>query len=108
MIEDIFRHIDSHADSFVHDLRRLCRQPSISAQGVGLDACADLLVAQMQSRGIAAVLEPVPDGPPLVCAEVPGERPSTLLMYNHYDVQPPELLDEWDFTVTSRGSSTWR
>jgi acetylornithine deacetylase/succinyl-diaminopimelate desuccinylase-like protein len=97
MIDDIFRYIDSHVDTFVHDLQRLCRQPSISAQGVGLDACADLLVAQMQSRGIAAVLEPVPDGPPLVCAEVPGERSSTLLMYNHYDVQPPEPLDEWEF-----------
>jgi len=97
MIDDVFRYIDSHADTFVHDLQRLCRQPSISAQGVGLEACADLLVAQMQARGIPAVIESVPGGPPLVCADVPGERAKTLLIYDHYDVQPPDPVDEWQF-----------
>ncbi len=97
MIDDIFRYVDSHTDTFVHDLQRLCRQPSISAQGVGLDACAELLVAQMQARGIPARREPVMDGPCLVCAEIPGDSPKTLLIYDHYDVQPPEPLDEWEF-----------
>ena len=26
MIEDIYRYVDSHTETFVHDLQRLCRQ----------------------------------------------------------------------------------
>lgn len=95
-MNDLFRYIDSHADAFIHDLQRLCRQPSISAQGVGVEECAELLVAQMQARGIAARIEPIAGGPPLVAAETPGDGARTLLIYNHYDVQPVDPLDEWE------------
>lgn len=95
-MEEIFRYIDAHSDEFIQDLQRLCRQPSISAQGVGLGECAALLVEQMREKGIPAHTEPVPGGPPLVVAEIPGESPHTLLLYNHYDVQPTDPLDEWD------------
>ncbi len=94
-MEDVFRYVDTHAEAFIRDLQRLCRQRSISAQGVGLEECASLLVAQMQAKGIPARAEPVRDGPPLVVAEIPGDAPRTLLFYNHYDVQPPEPLDAW-------------
>ncbi|MBM3470947.1 MAG: M20/M25/M40 family metallo-hydrolase [Armatimonadetes bacterium] len=94
-MDDLFRYIDSHGEAFIHDLQRLCRQPSISAQGVGLEECASLLVAQMQAKGIPARTEPSLGGPPLVVAEIPGSSPRTLLIYGHYDVQPTDPLDEW-------------
>ena len=94
-MEDILRYIDTHAETFIHDLQRLCRQPSISAQGVGVEECAALLVAQMQARGIPARIEPISGGPPLVIATIPGASTRTLLLYNHYDVQPTDPLDEW-------------
>jgi acetylornithine deacetylase/succinyl-diaminopimelate desuccinylase-like protein len=93
---DLDRYIDTHADAFVHDLQRLCRQPSISAQGIGVPECAELLVAQMQAKGIPARTEPAGDGPPLVIAEIAGDSPRALLIYDHYDVQPPDPLDEWE------------
>lgn len=95
-MDDLFRYIDAHSEAFIGDLQRLCRQPSISAQGIGLQECADLLAAQMQARGITSRLEPVPGGPPLVVAEVPGDSPRTLLIYEHYDVQPADPLEEWE------------
>ncbi len=96
MMDDLFRYIDSHADAFLHDLQRLCRQPSISAQGVGLEECAALLVAQMQAKGIPARTEPISGAPPLVVAEIPGDSARTLLIYDHYDVQPVDPVGEWD------------
>ncbi len=94
-MDDVLRYIDSHAETFIHDLQRLCRQPSISAQGIGLEECAALLTAQMQARGIPARMEPVAGGPPLVVADIPGDSPRTLLLYDHYDVQPVDPLAEW-------------
>ncbi|MDR7522601.1 MAG: M20/M25/M40 family metallo-hydrolase [Armatimonadota bacterium] len=94
-MKDVFQYIDAHEQAFIHDLQRLCRQPSVSAQGVGLQECAELLVAQMQARGIPAHLEAVSGGPPLVAAEIPGQAPRTLLFYGHYDVQPTDPIDEW-------------
>jgi acetylornithine deacetylase/succinyl-diaminopimelate desuccinylase-like protein len=94
-MNDILRYIESQHGAFVHDLQRLCRQPSVSASGNGLEACADLLVAMMEARGIVSRLESVPGGPPLVCAEIPGDTAATLLIYGHYDVQPVDPIDEW-------------
>jgi acetylornithine deacetylase/succinyl-diaminopimelate desuccinylase-like protein len=94
-MNDVIRYIDTQQSAFIHDLQRLCRQPSISATGDGLEAFADMLVAMMEARGIAGRLEPVPGGPPLVCAEIPGERPETIVIYGHYDVQPVDPVAEW-------------
>src|SRR5438093_13675063 len=36
-----------------------------------------------------------PSAQPVVFAEARGKSPKTLLIYNHYDVQPPEPLELW-------------
>ncbi|MDR5693830.1 MAG: M20/M25/M40 family metallo-hydrolase [Armatimonadota bacterium] len=95
-MKHVLAYITDHRDRFVHKLQRLCRQPSISAQGVGLVETAHLLVSQMEECGIPARLIPIPGGPPLVYSEVRGRSSRTLLFYNHYDVQPPEPLEEWE------------
>jgi acetylornithine deacetylase/succinyl-diaminopimelate desuccinylase-like protein len=94
-VTDLFRHIDANADGYVGDLQRLCRQRSISAQSDGVAQCADLLVAIMWEKRIPARAEPVPGGPPIVAADIPGDGGRTLLIYDHYDVQPPDPLEEW-------------
>jgi acetylornithine deacetylase/succinyl-diaminopimelate desuccinylase-like protein len=77
------------------DLFRLIAQPSISAQDIGVRECADLFVAVLEDAGFTARLMPTP-AHPVVFAEwlgAPG-RP-TVLIYGHYDVQPPDPLEEW-------------
>jgi acetylornithine deacetylase/succinyl-diaminopimelate desuccinylase-like protein len=77
------------------DLMRLVAQPSISAQNIGVRECADQFVALLQDAGFAARLMPTP-AHPVIFAEwlgAPG-RP-TVLIYGHYDVQPPDPLNEW-------------
>ncbi len=97
-MDEIYRYIDAHSGRFVEELAALVRQPSISSQGMGIEACASLLVEMMQAAGIRA--ESLPMGGernrPLVYGEVLTERArKTLLVYGHYDVQPPEPLDAW-------------
>ena len=97
-MQDIYDWIDSHSDELVAELQELLRQPSISAQGVGLDECAELLQRQMVDDGLPDTrILPVTDAPSIVYATESSANPeaSTLLCYAHYDVQPPEPLEKW-------------
>lgn len=96
-IEEVCGRIDGSASKMVEELRRLVRQPSISAQGMGLGECASLVREMMVGAGIKAELLEIDGAPPYVYGEMlsgkPGRR--TVIFYNHYDVQPPEPLDLW-------------
>ena len=95
-MENIYDYIDDHWQEGVADLMRLCRQPSISAQGVGMLEMVQLLAQMMSEYGISARILPVPGGKyPVVYGEIAGESPATILFYDHYDVQPPEPLELW-------------
>ena len=100
-MQDIYDWIDAHRDELVAELQELLRQPSISAQGVGLDECAVLLRRQMIADGLPDTrILPVEGAPSIVYATEPAapataRNAPTLLCYGHYDVQPPEPLELW-------------
>src|SRR5215211_5446069 len=71
----------------------LVRQPSVSTDGRGIAACADLVADVLRRYGFTAEVIQTP-GHPVVLGEL-GEGPRTLLLYCHYDVQPPEPLELW-------------
>jgi succinyl-diaminopimelate desuccinylase len=91
-------YLDEHKQQFEADLCELLRIPSVSAdpqRRSDVARAAQWLAAQFLHVGLETeVIEA--DGPPLVFAQsppVPG-RP-IVLVYGHYDVQPPDPLDEW-------------
>ena len=95
-MHDIYEYIEDHWRDAIDDLKRFCRQPSISAQDAGMVETVALLVQIMKEYDIDAQVLTNPDnGYPFVYGEMKGESPSTLLFYNHYDVQPPEPLELW-------------
>jgi acetylornithine deacetylase/succinyl-diaminopimelate desuccinylase-like protein len=87
--------IAKRMDQSLEELSRLCAQPSISAQGLGMRECAELVMEMLRERGFKTELMPT-KGFPVVYAELSGRSDRTLLLYNHYDVQPPEPLELWD------------
>lgn len=97
--------INETLEHWIEQLGRLCAQPSISAQRLGIDECADLTATMLREQGFAAEILPT-GGSPIVYGESAGTRERTLLFYNHYDVQPPEPLELWNsppFTLTRVG-----
>ncbi len=96
-LERVYAHIDAHGDEIVERLRTLCRQPSVSAQGLGLEEMARLVRRMLDELGFQTELVPLEDGPPVVYGELlnPNAK-KTLVIYNHYDVQPPEPLELWE------------
>ncbi|MBK7455655.1 MAG: M20/M25/M40 family metallo-hydrolase [Anaerolineales bacterium] len=96
---DDFKKIDAYLyknfNKSVAELSRYVAQPSISAQNIGLKECAQLVKEMLMARGFKARVMDT-DGAPVVFAERQGKSDKTLLIYNHYDVQPPEPLELWD------------
>lgn len=88
--------MEQKINSSLEDLRRLCAQPSVAAQGQGLDECAELVARMLQERGFETQIMPVPAAPPAVYAFRKGASDRTLIFYNHYDVQPAEPLELWE------------
>jgi acetylornithine deacetylase/succinyl-diaminopimelate desuccinylase-like protein len=87
--------IQERLNQSLEELSALCAQPSISAQGVGMQACAELVGEMLKKRDFEVEILPSA-GFPVVYGERKGKTDRTLLFYNHYDVQPPEPLDLWE------------
>ena len=87
-------YLDRHEATIVAELVQLCAQPSISATGEGIPIAAEGMAAALRRRGFEVEVVPTP-GHPVVFAERAGRTARTLLFYDHYDVQPPEPLEEW-------------
>src|SRR4029453_13908233 len=94
-LDDVFAHVDANRDVFVERLAAWVRTPSVSATGQGMPSAA----GHARALGAAAGLEAEVAGTagwPLVLGHRPGPPGApTVLVYGHYDGQPPDPLDAW-------------
>ena len=116
--------VESEVENMISQLQHLVTVPSISAINQCLQECATLVSKLMSQCGIKSQLLYLEKNnansniPPLVYAEVKSinnPNAKTILFYNHYDVQPPDPLELWEFNpfegkregnhVFGRGSS---
>jgi acetylornithine deacetylase/succinyl-diaminopimelate desuccinylase-like protein len=94
-LTDLFEYVDLHHQQFIERLIDYVRHPSISAHGLGMGEVADFLVTYLKQLGLDARLMPTP-GWPMVLAHGPSvSNAPTVLLYGHYDVQPPDPLEAW-------------
>lgn len=93
---DVYGYIDKHKDEYISSLQRLLQQPSIAAQGLGMEQMAALVEQELGRLGATSSRIDTRGGFPVVYAELPGQGDRTLSFYNHYDVQPADPLDEWE------------
>jgi acetylornithine deacetylase/succinyl-diaminopimelate desuccinylase-like protein len=93
-------HLRQNRDRALDELKAWLRIPSVSAKSehrADTARAADWLAERMRAAGLTTV-EVIPTaGHPVVLGEWrgAGEGAPTILVYGHYDVQPPEPLDEW-------------
>ena len=93
------RWADTHRDDILGTLRRFAAIPTVStdpAYAADIERGAAFLADEMRGCGLEHVAVRPTAGHPVVTADwlhAPG-RP-TILVYAHYDVQPPEPLDKW-------------
>jgi len=99
MTVDVEAHLAARFDGYVDDLKQWCAIPSVSTQPAhkaDVLRAAQFTVERLARAGIGRVeLHPTP-GHPLVTGSWRRLDPApTVLVYGHYDVQPPEPLEAW-------------
>lgn len=95
---DLDRYLDKHREQFEDDLFALLRIPSVSTDSrhkPDVRRAAEWVAGQFRGIGLATTFIET-EGHPIVFAESPPvDGAPTVLVYGHYDVQPPDPLDEW-------------
>jgi acetylornithine deacetylase/succinyl-diaminopimelate desuccinylase-like protein len=88
--------VDTVESETVELLDGLCRLPSVSAEGNALAETADFVESLLADAGFTTRQLHGDAGPPAVWGELRGASEWTLLLYNHYDVQPVDPIELWE------------
>ena len=96
LLDPVFAYVDAHEQQFIDRLITYLRQPSISAHGEGIQEVADILLAWLQDLGFDAELKPSDGWPFVLGRRIEDPSLPTVMLYGHYDVQPPDPLELWD------------
>ena len=95
MTDAVTAYLDDHAGEAQALLEQLCRQPSVAAQNWGMAEMADMVESLLSEVGFSTQRLHAEGAPTAIYGELRGRSPYTILLYNHYDVQPPEPLELW-------------
>jgi acetylornithine deacetylase/succinyl-diaminopimelate desuccinylase-like protein len=90
---------DQHKERFLTELLDLLRIPSISARSEhkpDMQTCAEAVKQHLLKAGVDKAEVYPTDGHPVVYGEkIIDKTKPTVLVYGHYDVQPPDPLELW-------------
>ncbi len=99
-MKSITSYIESHKDRFINELVELLKIPSISADSSYRNEVlktAEAIKESLINAGCDAVEICSTDGYPIVYGEkIIDPNLPTVLVYGHYDVQPPDPVELWD------------
>ncbi|WP_157465173.1 dipeptidase [Deinococcus apachensis] len=114
MMEEVLAYLDGKKDANLADLLTFGAIPSVSTDPESrgeVRRAADWLADRLRATGPLTVEVLDTPGHPVVYAEWLGAPDApTVLVYGHYDVQPPDPLDRWEsrpFTPTVRGERVY-
>lgn len=99
-MNNLKNYIEQHQQTFINELIDLLKIPSISADSAYKNdvlKTAEIIKTRLQEAGCDVVEIHPTAGYPIVYGEkiINPELP-TVLVYGHYDVQPPDPLNLWD------------
>ncbi len=98
-MNDTIEYLREHRSRHENELREFVSIPSVSAKSEHRDdirRAADWLLERLLEAGMATAEVHPTEGYPVIVSEWRGAPGApTLLVYGHYDVQPPEPLEEW-------------
>ena len=99
-MEQIKNYINQHQERFISELMEMLRIPSVSADSKYKNEVlrnAEFVKKSLVEAGADKAEVCLTPGHPIVYAEkIVDPKLPTVVVYGHYDVQPPDPLDLWD------------
>jgi acetylornithine deacetylase/succinyl-diaminopimelate desuccinylase-like protein len=94
-LDRVLAHVDARRGEYVTRVMEYVRHPSISAQNIGIAEVGVILLDMLSKLGLEA--ESIPTARhPMILGRWHGKPGApTVILYGHYDVQPPEPLELW-------------
>jgi len=100
MMNNIKSYINQHKDRFINELIEILKIPSISADSAysqDVIKMASIVKNSLEKAGCDQVEICETPGYPIVYGEkIIDSKLPTILVYGHYDVQPPDPMNLWD------------
>jgi acetylornithine deacetylase/succinyl-diaminopimelate desuccinylase-like protein len=112
MLDQVLQNIDAATAQSLDRLKSFLRIPSVSTKPEhqpDMQRCAEFLAKELSACGLTAQIHPTPGHPILIAKNQHQPNRPTVLLYGHYDVQPPEPLADWTtppFDPTVRNDET--
>jgi len=99
-IQDAIEYYHDNVDELFEEFQAFLQIPSVSTAEVhkkDIQRAADFLVKKLLDIGVNHVKAFPTSRHPIIYADylVDPQKP-TVLLYGHYDVQPPDPIDQWD------------
>ena len=96
MNENLQKELESQAQNFKSLIADYCRLESVAAQNRMMPETANWVEALLKETGFDTRQLEVEGAPNYVYATMKGKGDFTLLLYNHYDVQPETPIELWN------------
>ena len=110
-LTDVLARVETDSEKALEVLKEYVRFPTISAHKRAQPETAAFVRRLLAENGFEAREVPTEGGPNVVFGQmIVDERKPTLLMYQHYDVQPVDPLNEWKrdpFDPTIQDGKFW-
>src|SRR5678816_4245917 len=105
MNTDLIKELEIQTQNFRTLIAQYCRLESVAAQNRMMKETADWVENLLKETGFETRQLEVDGAPNYVYGTIKGKSDFTLLLYNHYDVQPETPIELWEsfpFEVTER------
>lgn len=100
-MSDVIQYIENNRDRYLDELKEFLRIPSISTdpqRKEDVKRAAEFVAGQLRDAGMQQVeLFPTPGHPIVYGERLEDPSKPTVLVYGHYDVQPVDPIDLWEF-----------
>jgi len=97
-MQKIAEYVAARQAESLEELKEILRIPSVSTDASKKDdiaRCASLVRAHLEKAGLQAEILPTGGHPAVYGERLAAPGKPTVLVYGHYDVQPPEPLELW-------------
>ncbi len=94
-MKETYDYVDKNSEPLLNEFRDFVRKPGISTENTGIDETVSWLVARLKENGVEDVETFKTQRHPIILGKVGKGAKRTLLVYGHYDVQPPGDLHDW-------------